>query len=219
MVEFSQAERELLRFIQDCDGRVSRDELVGEGLASEEGVDNLLLGLEDYLGWDLVEQSGSPVRMYEVVDSVPECSSCGRLLVFEEAQEFEGDVYCRRHYMDAVRGIMEERKIEHRERRDQIDERRSEMRERIEEELEGFEIDFDEVGSEDSEVEHREVEKVVGVEPGEEDVETVRQKMVTESGDRFTVVVKKRLQCKSCGRIMVEAPVAPGSCPECGENF
>lgn len=72
---------------------------------------------------------------------------------------------------------------------------------------------------ESSEVEQRTVEKIVGVDPDEGSFETVRHKMITEDGDRFTVVVKKRLQCPSCGRIMVEEPVAPGSCSECGENF
>lgn len=83
MVRFSQAECELLWFIQDRDGSVSRDKLAGEGPASEKDVAELLLGLEDYLRWDLVEQSGEPVRMYKVVDSVPECSGRGCLLTFE----------------------------------------------------------------------------------------------------------------------------------------
>lgn len=131
MVGFSEMERELLRFIQDRDGSVSRDELVGEGPASEE-VAELLLGLEDYLRWDLAERSGKPVRMFEVVDAVPECSACGRLLSFEGAEEFEGDVYCQRHHMDVVREVREERKMEHRERQDEMNERRSEMREGME---------------------------------------------------------------------------------------
>lgn len=222
MVGFSETERELLRFIQDRDGSVSKDELVSEGPASEEDVDELLLGLEDYLRWDLAERSGKPVRMFEVVDSVPECYACGRLLSFEEAQEFEGDVYCPRHYMDRVREMREEQKLEHRKRQAQMEERRSEMREGMDElrsELEDFKIDFDEVGSEGSEGEHTEVEKIIGVEPGEENVETVRQKIVTEDGDRFTLVVKKRLQCPDCGRVVVDEPVFPGACPECGETL
>lgn len=94
---------------------------------------------------------------------------------------------------------------------DQMDERRSE--------LENMHFDVEKVDLEGSEVEHKEVEKVVGVDPGEGNVETIRHKWVTDDGSQYFVVVKKRFQCKNCDRIIVEEPVAPGSCPECGEDF
>lgn len=121
MIGLSESERELLRLVRDCDGGVSKEEIVNGSSIAGEDVDELVEGLDDYLRRSTRGEAGGTAA-YELFDSVPECSGCGRLLAFKETQQYEDEAYCYRHYKEIVDSERREQALDFEQKKHELEE-------------------------------------------------------------------------------------------------